>query len=1199
MMQSLDLEPSLSQVLSCLFAEPPASSPLSPSVLFRPGPIRQSMSTFSVHSFASKQSGASRLSVSSSLSNMKESLVGRTKIAIHNIKTGVSVKEGASHSTETGEYRYSPPPSVTLDSAAKERIDAIMRLFGISEQLEIDIKTDLFLWNSSREFVVMDWMILQHLLHTDKSILSPADFRTQSEYINYKQEEASALSALLSSLPYKYPRSPTITLRRGIFSICVQSAQSLYRKDVSGSSHPYVLLWIDDIPFFSQVQQSTVNPTWNFALFALLTESSKVVLTVWNRRSDSPDRSKDSFLGQIELSRALIASLFENGGHRSKYQFDLQKRPLSKRITGFINLVISKYDESIGNNGQFPLNTIPLCPQSSFITLIKRCLESGYCEQDRGSPASSESTLGERYSSLINQTCRTWRLPVSTSSASCFHLLATSFSEGKATLAELRREFELASKELENRMHVMSIFDEQLYRSTCQRLRHVLHDQLVKFFCQLPSFQRNDLEHIIDCLIYIDRFLADGPVETSSQPLCEPIDEAIVNAIDKHCYGLRALAFDQRTGPIESLGHFVELLGKELEVYLQYFGHLIANALDVPLLASKVFVPVVSSDLLRITAGGAIASTDMSQVYSLYQSILKFRELVGRLYPGPLDEILQTSQCFRPFIIHYINDARRKTQQWAMNAIEQDSFTPMNSNSDSMFSTSVIDVVEFCDKYIRFIQELHWPDPHEEAQFLSRMVEIVSETLEAYCSLIHDRFKLDLGRPGTVIDNATLPQPRQNKLAKFIKVKANKSVPVEMRITSEACVKLSNVFELESRIHELFSPIESVSLSVDPARSAGSLDGHNKLPTRFLLRITLLHAARTPVHTPLSTLVFVRFVTLSGRELARSSCSPQGPGYPTWNDELTLILPGPRMDAIEVHLMHQFLDGRDLLVGRARLGLDLGWNTESETWVAFGDEGEVLMRISSMTDRDEISFFRSRLDRCVKCYQDRFIAAIVGRLCGDLRVLFKASAERHKTQPLKIIVGDMPSFKELKIGLKRSRPNRCMDEKASWEFAEMVRNDLQPIWAFFEANLSQIQSSCTEVIVMKVVKNIWDQVVIVMESLVVSDKGLDEGGKGKKVWNEGRVIFLKAALQIMQSLFHADGDGLPMLDVDSARFKSLQNIIDHYFDDPESLKAQYQLMLRQSGGDISELDWILKLLKLRKSNRLFVEQELRKAWGRE
>lgn len=137
---------------------------------------------------------------------------------------------------------------------------------------------------------------------------------------------------------------------------------------------------------------------------------------------------------------------------------------------------------------------------------------------------------------------------------------------------------------------------------------------------------------------------------------------------------------------------------------------------------------------------------------------------------------------------------------------------------------------------------------------------------------------------------------------------------------------------------------------------------------------------------------------------------------------------------------------------------------------------------------------------------------------------------------------------------------------------------LKPLASYLDKNLELLCRSLSTPMAQEVIKRIWDEILLVLESLLISPL-YGQIERERRILNRRQLSVARWTLNIMKDFFHADGEGMgiPHKVLESRKYSELLSLLKYYETDITRLKREYELSLL--GG--REKTFILKLIRFR------------------
>lgn len=158
------------------------------------------------------------------------------------------------------------------------------------------------------------------------------------------------------------------------------------------------------------------------------------------------------------------------------------------------------------------------------------------------------------------------------------------------------------------------------------------------------------------------------------------------------------------------------------------------------------------------------------------------------------------------------------------------------------------------------------------------------------------------------------------------------------------------------------------------------------------------------------------------------------------------------------------------------------------------------------------------------------------------------------------------------------------NETASGKSINVALNDrdadeaLKPLAEYLDKNLEILCRSLSTPMAQEVIKRIWDEILVVLESLLLSPL-YGQIEKDRRILNRRQLSVANWTLNILKDFFHADGEGMgiPHKVLESRKYTELISLLKYYETDLSRLKREYELSVL--GG--REKAFLLKLIRFR------------------
>ncbi|KAI9591169.1 hypothetical protein BDF19DRAFT_456043 [Syncephalis fuscata] len=652
--------------------------------------------------------------------------------------------------------------------------------------------------------------------------------------------------------------------------------------------------------------------------------------------------------------------------------------------------------------------------------------------------------------------------------------------------------------------------------------------------------------------------------------------------------------------PVPIIGE-VDVAGTSLGVYLKYFILEMENTMNQPIEYDDDGSP-------------------SENAFKLYHSVRALRDLYKkRCKDTPLS--MDVASWFARYVHGWMRITEDKTVQWVDNVIGEDSFEPLSE--EARHSSSVLDLFSIFQQQIDFLENLHWPDEVQQAQFVTMLSKIFGRAVGKYCESMERLFVQDLV-PMIQEERPALPVNARKAWFDYTRSadasKVNDPTPVDLK--SESCVRLNNIEAVRHRLNTLYDTLDvdevAYLLSTNPQRKL-KLTSTSDGPPVYIYTVKVV-LAENLADCDQNGLSDPYVVLQSGEvEMARTRVIQESLN-PRWDETFEFRLSA----SIEVlaTVFDKDLVGGDDICGTAVFRLQpslFGDFLAHDIWLDLKPQGRLLIRVSMEGEKDDIRFHFGKAFRTLKRTQADMARMIVDEMSGYVRhclskkVIFRAMNNNSALQQMTSI------FK----GGSSNRKNATVTETDGDEA-------LHPLIDYLDKNLFTLFNHLRPEVSSMVFSKIWKEMLQNLENLLVPP--LSEQPTSMKPLEGNELEMVYTCLELLKLYFHGgdDGDGISLSTLESPKYHTLMLIRDIYPLSAEALITRYQqaadaqsaangaggarrnksIMARRNLGTIKQLakkktesgadqvDCILRVLRLRaavhKEARRFLTEILAK-----
>ncbi|KAI8819033.1 uncharacterized protein EV422DRAFT_498416 [Fimicolochytrium jonesii] len=731
---------------------------------------------------------------------------------------------------------------------------------------------------------------------------------------------------------------------------------------------------------------------------------------------------------------------------------------------------------------------------------------------------------------------------------------------------------------------------------------------------------------------YIKPLLTEAAIERYQQlsELCKPLDENDVE------------------GVVEGVTKLGELISEEIDADAKYFFTAFKRELDIVRHTTEIYlkyyVLTLESTTETISSDAAVTSGS-KMVFELYRQVKVMDERYAKIAPGlkrmSANTGFNVERWFAPFITRWLEHLSTKTVEWVNNAVKADQFEPLNPN-DGGFSSSVTDLFSAVYQELEFIKGLEWSDPVQSAGFMQGFAKTVSKAIENYCDAL---------AMGEIKADASTGSSWQGLLATTVG-KTAQNGPKD--IANVSCVKLCNIEYAMTKLHDMFRVMnvqelnrilrrhraqvaaEAEALSASSPSSAkraeeddtcvsGALKVHlsyaenlqpcnkNGLANPYIiLRVpdgTVVPPPETSATPAAASSTGGRTTPFTGSssanppvgptilngiacELARSRAIPDTLA-PTWDETFEVML--PPVTKLEVAVLSKNILTADDFAGNAvvnlakgtRLRRKLADHQAHDVYVDLEPQGRVLVRLTMEGAAEDVEFWFRRSKERLGRMRDDFVRSLTARIIPYAKeeIIRVIKAQEAVPLPSKSFFSSLTTATQYSNLTAAGVP---IDEPVT---VRDIDDALEPLIEYLNKNLATLDVYLSERMSQEVIRRCWDEIVAVVENTLIPPLyGPVE--RDRRILNLRQTSASLALLNTLLEFFHAGGDGVPMEQLETRRFKHAKALVgEHvYHADVARLKKEYEHQLLK--GRDRELIIRLIRVKVEKNDGTLTAQEV-------
>ncbi|KAI0632969.1 hypothetical protein C8Q77DRAFT_858545 [Trametes polyzona] len=609
------------------------------------------------------------------------------------------------------------------------------------------------------------------------------------------------------------------------------------------------------------------------------------------------------------------------------------------------------------------------------------------------------------------------------------------------------------------------------------------------------------------------------------------------------------------------------------------FPEPILGHLDIVSLMLEVQIPHFLMDLddskkrlFEDSMNGPTPDVPIQDIFALYR---RTKTLLG-MYKAfcPNGEIqFDLGGFFEPYVRQWLVNTDNKTTQWVQAAIAADKF---QAEGDEGHSSSIVDLFDSLRSPIQFLQDLEWIDEYQEARFFTSLSKTISKAINQYCATIEELFMAEMfPRPTDYI------QPQKSSAwlekAKSLTERGEKKIEA-FTFQPESCVKLNNIEAARRLLDNMYAQMEADKKMEVLEHSAPPVPEKVDRGDRYLFTVKVAIAeGLVPLDSSPSSKLDT-FVTLSdeqGNRLAKTRTIYETLN-PRWDESFDLSVEKPLWIMISVR--DRALVGKHDTVGRAYLCLDpkrFGDFLTHDLWMDLDTQGRILLRVSMEGEKDDLQFYFGRAFRSLKRAENDMVRVFIDKMSPYIRqclsrTVLKTLIKSTQTSGsidynkalgnVTALFGSLGTKDDVQIPLPHTEKPRIKPEALTDVEIEQA---IVPLFDFFDANLSTLNTYLSEATKDMVMSRVWKEILNVIEGLLIPP--LSDVQSDMKPLSDKEVDIVFKWLKFLRDYFYAGGEGPISLEaLQNQKYRDVLSIRLYYDWHTDALMEECVRMMQHS-----------------------------------
>ncbi|RHZ74126.1 hypothetical protein Glove_227g93 [Diversispora epigaea] len=796
--------------------------------------------------------------------------------------------------------------------------------------------------------------------------------------------------------------------------------------------------------------------------------------------------------------------------------------------------------ESSNDGGSFIF--IPPNPRRFYKLLMNKCIEY---ELLTGSPGEhSVKILSKSVIELLNECALRWRVSPGFRWLQYLDALKNHFDnehpaitldhikEGMHLLKDATKLRDVSTWTINDRRELVEVFSG-------------IHDSLLKLMAEalehLFKIKADAFDPIISILYLIyesELFQATYPDIT---PFYNNLQEIVRKvAVEAYLVKRDQIYSQEDDNEVVKLIILARWIQQETERLTKKFPKSLIGQINVVCLIVEKQVPLLTLDLENATAeiSGKVRMTSeegipVDDIFELYREISELKIIYESRNTGCVFT-LSIEKWFEPHVKMWLEATDSKTPEWVQTAISMDEFKAV-SVSDK-HSSSVVDLFTSFNQTIDFIKKLNWPNEYQYAKFMTSLSRTVSKALDQYCDEIEELFMKDM------FPVEEKEQEVSKQSAWYIRAKtamaSEKAVSFDFKPTT--CIKLNNVEAAREQLDKLYETMEVDRLSeviskIEPDVPEDKQDSY-LYTIKIVLAENLSALDSNGYSDPYCVLADEMGNRLVQTRVIYETLNPR------WEEAFDITI-GSETRQLSAIILDRDQVGSDDVCGKGTFVLDLNRFNDylaHEVWVDLDTQGRVLLRISMEGEKDIIQFYFGKAFRTLKRSHDDMARTIVDRMSPFLKRCLSRDVINKLLKPA--------TSKTLTNLFKETdKPNKLTDRD--------IEKAIDPIFDYFDTNLSTLNSHLHPIVFSMVMIRIWKDILSIIEALIIPP--LSERPSDMKPLTDNELDVVYNWLTFLRTYLHADGNGMSVDELASTKYHEIQQIRIFYDNTTEGLINEY------------------------------------------
>ncbi|OLL25875.1 hypothetical protein NEOLI_001392 [Neolecta irregularis DAH-3] len=799
---------------------------------------------------------------------------------------------------------------------------------------------------------------------------------------------------------------------------------------------------------------------------------------------------------------------------------------------------------------------IPDDPKSYYRQLVDICLSYDLTHDHIESH--HEGLFTPQTSTLLSTCAETWRIQPHTQQIILLDVLRCKYDEAELENHHIQAAFEdFRSSDWD--MTIWTIADTLMFGQILVRLNESLlrslYDVLQHCFEEKPPPAG-------PILGILQEFIHPNPLFQESAPdltgYCEQLKEGIQSKATEIYNSRVEKVWDELNLEVIHISQLAEDIMTDISRLDKRYKKKVLGHVDIVEAIADMLIPQFFNDADEILSrikpyvllDGKLM-TSLEDMFELYMKMIEIRMIYEKKCRA-MKINFDLEAFFQYAVQSWLETTDAKTSEWVDRAISMDKFVA--EDDGQAHSSSVVDLFASFTQAVGTIKNLQWRDEYMNARFMTTLSKTIDRALSQYCRIIEEMFATEMFPP-TVGSPDQAPHERWLSKAKDV-FSQEKLEPFILTPTS--CVQLNNIEFARMQLdnieksmdvdHQAEIILRNTTPTTDQAR-----------PERMVFTIKIVQAEDLkPCDLNGLSDPYVVLSDEHGHRLAKTR-TIYASLNPRWEESFDVITDGPIWVAATVWDRDRI--GDHDICGRCLLKLDpkyFGDYLPKEFWLDLDTQGRLLLRISMEGEKDDIQFYFGRAFRSLKRAENDMTRVIVDKMSDYIGYwLSRNIIKKLLNKPLIDISSVSNLFNRTKLTASFAYGGSSVALSDN-----EIENAIGPLLDYFETNFATLSGNLSDSASLMVMSRVWKEILVTIEDMMIPP--LSDRPSDRKPLEEAEVDVLYKWLEFLRNYFNANGDGVPLDVLQTAKYREIMSLRFFYDQQTQTLIQECERIASES-----------------------------------